>query len=115
MILHETSDLMSFMALNSNFKRNSIPESKDLSKGLRNTQKISLKHKLAMNSFEAGYLFSTISIRIINTITSIKEVESRSIPISFEKIFKKLIRTQLMGEFSLVFLQKLEHYIKIIV
>jgi hypothetical protein len=70
---------------------------------------------MGMDSFVDGYIFPNISIRVINRITNIMEAESQTIVLSFEKIFKKIIKPQLMGEFTSNFLQKMEHYIRTIV
>jgi hypothetical protein len=78
-------------------------------------QRRTLKRKLAINPFVDCYLFPNINIRVINRITNIKEIESQTIGMSFEKIFKKLIKTQLIGLFTSNFLQKIEQYIRIIV
>lgn len=75
---------MNFTSFNSSSKRNSIIDNKDLKKGHKISQKKHLKHKLAAaNIIENGYLFPSISIRIINAISSMKEIESQTIAIGF--------------------------------
>jgi len=61
------------------------------------TQKRTVKRKMAIDTFVNGHLFPNINIRVINRITNIKEIESQTIAMSFEKIFKKIIKPQLMG------------------
>ena len=78
------------------------------------SQRRTVKRKMAIDTFVDGHLFPAVNIRVINRITNIKEIESQSITMSFEKIFKKIIKPQLMGEFTTNFLQKMEHYIRMI-
>lgn len=46
-----------------------------------------------------------VEIRIIDRLKDLKEIEQRSIKVDFERIYKKLIKTQLMGEFTANFME----------
>lgn len=62
-----------------------------------------------------GYLFPNIEIRIIHKITSVSGIPTQTISFNFERIFKRLIRTQVMGEFTSNFMFKMEQFIRQIV
>ena len=74
---------MNFTSFNSNLKRNSLLEGTAFGKDLKISQRRSLKHKPAINLTKDGYVFPKINIRIINTISSMKEIEAQTISISF--------------------------------
>jgi hypothetical protein len=88
-------------------KRGSVGESNGNKGAGKLGARRALKRKMAINPFVDGYLFPNINIRIVNKIGSIREIEGQSITVNFEKIFKRLIRTQLMGEFTSNFMLKM--------
>ena len=81
----------------------------------KSTPRKRLKRKMAINHFVDSYLFPSIEIHIINKINCVSEIPKHSFNFNFEKIFKKLISTQLMGEFTSNFMLKMERYIRKIV
>lgn len=81
----------------------------------KTARKKSLKRKLAFNPHVDTFYSPFINIRIIDKIKDLKELEERSIKVNFEKIYKKLIKTQLMGEFTANFMETVERYIREIV
>lgn len=81
----------------------------------KTARKKSLKRKLAFNPHVDTFYSPFINIRIVDKIKDLKELEERSIKVNFEKIYKKLIKTQLMGEFTANFMETVERYIREIV
>lgn len=63
----------------------------------KSARKKSLKRKLAFNPHVDTFYSPFIDIRIVDKIKDLKELEQKSIKVNFEKIYKKLIKTQLMG------------------
>lgn len=64
-----------------------------------------LKRKVAFNPSVDSFYAPEIAIRLIAKIRDLREVEARTIRISFEKIYKRLISTQLMGEYTADFME----------
>ena len=60
-------------------------------------RKKSLKRKLAFNPNVDLFYSPFVKIRIVDKIKDLKELEEKSLSVNFEKIYKKLIKTQLMG------------------
>ncbi len=60
-------------------------------------RKKSLKRKHAFNPSIDLFYSPFIKIRIVDKIKDLKELEEKSLSVNFEKIYKKLIKTQLMG------------------
>ena len=98
---------------NHNSIKNTVPAQESSRHSVRDRKK--LKRKLAINHFVDSYLFPSIEIRIINKINFVSEISKHSLNFNFEKIFKKLISTQLMGEFTSNFMLKMEKYIRKII
>jgi hypothetical protein len=74
-----------------------------------------LKRKLAFNPQTDPFYSPFVYIRLIDKINDLKEVDNKSIRVNFEKIYKKLIKTQLMGEFTANFMETVERYIREII
>ena len=67
---------------------------------------------MAFNPHVDSFYSPYVNIRIIDKVKTLKEMEEKSLRMNFEKIYKKLIRTQLMGEFTANFMETVERYIR---
>lgn len=64
-----------------------------------------LMRKVAFNPSVDSFYAPEIAIRLIGKIKDLREIEARTLRISFEKIYKRLISTQLMGEYTADFME----------
>lgn len=71
----------------------------------KKSKKRNLKRKMAFNPDVDTFYSPFVEIRIIDRLKDLKEIEQRSIKVDFERIYKKLIKTQLMGEFTANFME----------
>lgn len=71
----------------------------------KSNKKRNLKRKMAFNPDVDTFYSPFVEIRIIDRLKDLKEIEQRSIKVDFERIYKKLIKTQLMGEFTANFME----------
>ena len=70
---------------------------------------------MAINPYVGPFIAPYIHIRIIDKIKQPRDIQHQSIQVNFDKIFRKLIKSQLMGDFTGNFMSQIEHYVKMII